>query len=74
MGKTVEAKDYIHIIVRPDGNEQMVDFIGQFRDQLSDPSRLIEVNPEQLLAPLKVAGLADRYHFSYLSHRYWAVD
>ena len=74
MGKSVEAQGYIHIIVRPDGNEQMVDFIGQFREQLSDPSRLIEVTPEQLLAPLKAAGLSDTSHFSYLSRRYWIVD
>ena len=64
------ADDFVHIIVRPSGNTEIVNDIADFRETLVDNSKLIDIDPQDLLAPLKgndkYADLLD-----YLQKRYW---
>ena len=64
------ADDFIHIIVRPDQNTEIVSDIAAFRNTIVDSSKLIEIDPQQLLAPLKVN---EQYSdlLDYLDRRYW---
>lgn len=74
--KPLIADDFIHIIVRPDGNTEIKNEIDSFRKTIVDSSKLIEVDPKRLLSPLsslkdengkeKYAGL-----LNYLQKRYW---
>lgn len=64
------ADDFVHIIVRPDANTEIINDIADFRETLVDKSKLIDLDPQDLLAPLKgndkYADLLD-----YLQKRYW---
>ena len=64
--------DYIHIIVRPNENKEIINDIQRFKDSVKDEGRkkIIEVDPEELLNPLRSN---DKYKdlFNYLETRYW---
>ena len=64
--------DYIHIIVRPNENKEIINDIQRFKDFVKDEGRkkIIEVDPEELLNPLRSN---DKYKdlFNYLETRYW---
>lgn len=64
--------DYIHIIVRPDENKEIIDDIKQFKDlvKVEGKKRIIEIDPQELLSPLK--GNDDyKELLNYLETRYW---
>lgn len=68
----IEADDYIHIVVCPQGNKELRNDIQTFRGTLSEKGkqRFHIIDPQDLLAPLKgndkYADLLD-----YLQKRYW---
>lgn len=71
-GCGIEADDYAHIVVCPNGNKELLDDIDTFKSTLSNKGqkRLHVIDPEALLAPLE--------HFveykdliNYLQTRYW---
>jgi uncharacterized protein YutE (UPF0331/DUF86 family) len=68
--KPLEVKDFIHIIVRPNDNAEIIKDIAAFRKTIVDESKFIEIDPEALLAPLKNF---DEYKdlITYLQTRYW---
>ena len=68
--KPLEVKDFIHIIVRPNDNAEIIKDIATFRKTIVDESKFIEIDPEALLAPLKNF---DEYKdlITYLQTRYW---
>ena len=68
----VKADDYIHIIVRPNENKEIIDDIQCFKDSVNDngKKRIIEIDPQELLSPLK--GNDDyKELLNYLETRYW---
>lgn len=68
--KPLLADDFIHIIVRPDENTEIANDIAAFKNTIVDSSKLIEIDPQQLLAPLKGC---EQYSdlLDYLDRRYW---
>ena len=68
--KALEANDFIHIIVRPNDNTEIIKDIAAFRETIVDKSKFIDIDPEALLAPLKNF---DEYKdlITYLQTRYW---
>ena len=68
----IKADDYIHTIVRPNENKEIIGDIQHFKDSLKDEGkkRIIEVPPESLISPLKGN---DNYKelLNYLETRYW---
>ena len=68
----IKADDYIHTIVRPNENKEIIGDIQHFKDSLKDEGkkRIIEVAPEALISPLKGN---DNYKelLNYLETRYW---
>jgi len=68
----IEADDYVHIVVCPNKNEELLGDIQLFRESLSSAGkkRFYVIDPQDLLAPLhgneKYANLLD-----YLKKRYW---
>ena len=68
----IKADDYIHIIVRPNENKEIIEDIQHFKDSVKDDGkkRIIEVDPQDLLSPLK--GNDDyKELMEYLETRYW---
>lgn len=70
--------DYIHIIVRPDENKEIIDDIKQFKDlvKVEGKKRIIEVDPKDFLAP--ISSIKDKKGkkmyadlLNYLETRYW---
>ena len=68
--KALEANDFIHVVVRPNENAEIIEDIAAFRKTIVDESKLIEVDPQTMLAPLKKF---DEYKelITYLQTRYW---
>ena len=68
--KALEANDFIHVVVRPNENAEIIEDIAAFRKTIVDESKLIEIDPQTMLAPLKKF---DEYKdlISYLQTRYW---
>ena len=64
------ADDFIHIIVRPGDNKEIVNDIAEFRKTIVNKAKLIDVDPKVLIEPLK--GI-DKYSdlLDYLKTRYW---
>ena len=70
--KPLEADDFIHIIVRPNDNKEIIEDIQCFTNSLKDEGkkRIIEIDPQDLLSPLK--GNDDyKKLINYLETRYW---
>ena len=68
--KALEADDFIHVIVRPKDNTEIIKDIAAFRETIVDTSKLIEVDPQTLLAPLKSFKEYEDL-LIYLQTRYW---
>ena len=60
--------DYLHINVIPKGNEELRKEISTYTQGLKDVSKLIVIDPKQLMCPIKDTHL-DLYN--YLDARYW---
>ncbi|MBR4487567.1 MAG: hypothetical protein IKO89_03285 [Bacteroidales bacterium] len=69
---TIKADDYVHLIVRPNENKEIIGDIQQFKNFLKDEGkkRIFEIDPQDLLSPLK--GNDDyKELMEYLQTRYW---
>ena len=66
----VKADDYKHIIVRPNDNKEICTDIQNFKKDLKNKDKVIEIAPQDLLSPLK--GNDDyKELMEYLETRYW---
>lgn len=67
-----KVNDYIHVIVRPEGNKEIIDDIKQFKNLIKPEGkkRIIEIDPQELLSPLRGN---EKYKdlITYLETRYW---
>ena len=68
--KALEANDFIHVVVRPNENAEIIEDIAAFRKTIVEKSKFIEVDPQTLLAPLQQF---EEYSdlLTYLQTRYW---
>jgi len=66
----VKADDYIHIIVRPNDNKEICTDIQNFKKDLKNKDKVIEIDPKDLLAPLRDNKKYDGL-ITYLETRYW---
>ncbi len=66
----VKADDYIHIIVRPNDNKEICTDIQNFKKDLKNKDKVIEIDPQDLLAPLRDNKKYDGL-ITYLETRYW---
>lgn len=66
----VKADDYIHIIVRPNENKEIIDDIQCFKDSVKHSEKIIEIDPQEFLSPLREN---EKYKdlINYLETRYW---
>ena len=68
--KALEANDFIHVVVRPNENAEIIEDIAAFRKTIVEKSKFIEVDPQTLLAPLKKFNEYSDL-LTYLQTRYW---
>lgn len=68
--KALEADDFVHIIVRPNDNVEIKKDITAFRKTIVDKSKLIEIDPQEFLSPLKGDEKYSKL-LKYLEDRYW---
>ena len=66
----VKADDYIHIIVRPNENKEIIDDIQCFKDSVKHSEKIIEIDPQELLSPLR-GNENYKDLITYLETRYW---
>ena len=68
----IEADDYTHIVVCPNGNHELLKDIEQFKESLSakGKKRFLVIDPQNLLAPIQNS---EKYSelITYLHTRYW---
>ena len=69
---TIEADDYVHLIVRPNENVDIIGDIQRFRDKkrLNNIKKVIEIDPQSLLSPLE-GNSKYKDLLNYLQTRYW---
>ena len=67
-----KADDYIHIIVRPNENKEIIENIQHFKNSVNDngKKRIIEIDPQELLSPLR-GNENYKDLITYLETRYW---
>lgn len=65
-----KVHDYIHIIVRPNDNKEICTDIQNFKKDLKNKDKVIEIAPQDLLAPLRDNKKYDGL-ITYLETRYW---
>ena len=68
----LEADDYEHIVVCPNGNKELLYNIQSFREALSinGKKRFHVVDPQDFLAPIEEQNLYPEL-IDYLKKRYW---
>ena len=68
----IKADYYIHIIVRPNENKEIINDIQRFKDSVKDEGRkkIIEIDPKDLLEPLRNNTQYSDL-INYLETRYW---
>ena len=68
--QALETNDFIHVVVRPNENAEIIEDIAAFRKTIVEKSKFIEVDPQTLLAPLQQF---EEYSdlLTYLQTRYW---
>ena len=68
----IKADNYIHIIVRPNENKEIINDIQRFKDSVKDEGRkkIIEIDPKDLLEPLRNNTQYSDL-INYLETRYW---
>jgi len=64
------SNNYVHVIVRPNDNKEIIADIDRFRNTLKDKAKLIEIDPTSLISPLK-DKTEYRPLIDYLIQRYW---
>ena len=62
--------DYIHIIVRPDENKEICEDIRNFKKDLKNTDKVIEIDPLSFLEPLR-SNTQYSDLINYLETRYW---
>ena len=69
---TIEADDYVHLIVRPNENVDIIGDIQRFKDEkrLKNIKKVIEIAPQSLLSPLE-SNAKYKDLITYLKTRYW---
>ena len=69
---TIEADDYVHLIVRPNENKDIISDIQRFRNErcLKNLNKVIDIDPQELLSPIK-GNINYKDLLDYLETRYW---
>jgi len=67
--ETLQADNFLHVLVVPEGNEAFREKAKTWSSHLQDPSRFSMVTPEQLLEYVDRAKYSDE--IKYLEKRYW---
>lgn len=66
----VKADDYKHIIVRPNDNKEICTDIQNFKKDLKNKDKVIEIDPQDLLSPMR-DNMKYEDLINYLQTRYW---
>lgn len=69
---TIEADDYVHLIVRPNENKDIISDIQRFRNEmcLKNLNKVIDIDSKKLLSPLE-GNTNYKELLDYLETRYW---
>lgn len=65
-----KADDYVHIIVRPNDNTEICTDIQNFKKDLKNKDKVIEIDPQNLLSPMRDNKKYEDL-INYLQTRYW---